>query len=151
MDPTDLLEKYAGRDKLEAIFELVEQGNDTWPEDDLNIRETQKNWKEVLFCLTEELNEAVDAIDGDSPVTAEFEATVQKLTHSMFKAANCLKVRPWVKTEYQTDYAHLYDELADSIWFFIALLRLSQLTPEKTFDIFVRKFKVNQFRKVSQY
>jgi len=119
----DLKEKYKGRDKLETIFELVDQQNSSLKVKDLNTKEGQRAWKEILFCLTEEL----------------------------YEAANVLKNRPWVQTEYTVDYNHLYDELADSIWFFTALLRASGLDAERAFEIFLRKWKVNNFRRESGY
>jgi len=119
----DLKEKLRGKDKLEVLFQLVSEQNSTWSIKDLNTKEGQRYWKEILFCLTEEL----------------------------YEAANVLKNRPWVQTEYTVDYNHLYDELADSIWFFIALLQASGLDAEKTFEIFLRKWKVNNFRRESGY
>ena len=119
----DLKEKLRGKDKLEVLFQLVSEQNSTWSIKDLNTKEGQRYWKEILFCLTEEL----------------------------YEAANVLKNRPWVQTEYTVDYNHLYDELADSIWFFIALLQASGLDADKAFEIFLKKWKVNSFRKESGY
>ena len=123
VDITTLKEKFKGRDKLESLFQLVKEQNHVWPKVDLNTKEGQRRWKELLFCLTEEL----------------------------YEAANVLKNRPWVQTEYTVDYNHLYDEIADSIWFFIALLQASGLDAEKAFELFLRKYRVNEFRRESRY
>jgi len=123
VDPTPILEKFKDRDMLEAIFELIGTQNNTWQHLNLETREGQRGWKEILFCLTEEL----------------------------YEAANVLKSRPWVQTEYQLDWDHLYDELADALWFFVALLQASGLDAKKTFEILVRKYLVNDFRRRSKY
>jgi NTP pyrophosphatase (non-canonical NTP hydrolase) len=123
VDPSKLKESLKGKDRLEVLFELVKKQNSMVSDQPIDCRIGQKEWKDVLFCLTEEL----------------------------FEAANCLKIRPWVQTEYPVDYGHLYDELADSLWFFVCLLVKSGLDPEKTFDIFLRKYMVNEFRRESQY
>lgn len=116
-------EKYKGKDMWQVMFELVDSQNISWSDSSIDTREGQNEWKNLLFCLTEEL----------------------------YEAANCLKIRPWVKTEYKVDYDHLYDELADSMWFFVQLLRKTGLSPSQAFEIFLRKCKVNEFRQNSNY
>lgn len=124
VSPEALLEEFRGRDSLKAIFELVSRQDHSSPKTiDLDTKVGQLAWKHILFCLTEEL----------------------------YEAANVLKSRPWVSTEYQVDKNHLADELADSIWFFTRLLQLSGYTAEQTFELLVRKFIVNEFRRNTGY
>lgn len=123
VDPTSLKEKLKGMDKLEAMFSLVQEQNFIFNKASIDTIIGQEEWRKILYFLVEEL----------------------------FEAANCLKIRPWTQSEYAIDYNHLYDELADSIWFFVCLLIKSGLDPEKTFDIFLRKYLVNEFRRKSGY
>jgi len=123
VDVDDLVEKFKQKDKFQVLFDLVLEQNFTYPKADIHTKEGQKVWKEVMFNLVEEL----------------------------FEAANTLKNRPWVQTEYEVDLNHLYDELADALWYFVLLIHLSGLNADEMFRIFLAKWKVNNFRRESGY
>lgn len=123
-DPEKLLAKYKDADMLETLFKLVKESIVGAPyEVDLDTRVGQAEWKKNLFNLTEEL----------------------------FEAANVLKSRDWVQTEYPIDHNHLADELADAIWFFVRLLMLSGYNAKSSLDLLARKVLVNNFRRRSGY
>ena len=149
VDIRDLLEKWQGTDRLFALFALVGKANDSWTSGlSLDTREGQREWKEVAAALAEELHEAADCVADEDLAWRD---AFTKLEHTIFRAANVLKQRRWVQTQYHTDLNHLYDEIADSIWFFICLLQLSGLDAEGAFRLFLKKYQVNQFRKDTGY
>jgi len=114
-------------DKLEAIF-------------DLNRR--------LLERLGEPLEVPIDTREGQRKVRELLWYTIEEL----FEAVNCLKNdREWVRTEYELDVWKIYDEIADALGFFVTVCRYLGLTPEKLYEIYLRKHKVNMFRLDSGY
>jgi len=126
VDIEDLKKKFEGSDKLEVMFrlqkELAKKYGAKIPVD-LNTKEGQEAIRFLAWCVVEELAEAV----------------------------NVLKNRRWTKTELPVDTDHFYEELSDTLLFFIELLLVAGFTPQKTIDLFMRKWKVNMFRVESRY
>jgi len=89
----------------------------------IHTKEGQNQIKHLIFCTVEE----------------------------MFEMANVFKNRDWVETEMPVDINHFYDELADSLLFFIELLVMTGLSPQELFELYLRKLTVNKFRKATQY
>jgi NTP pyrophosphatase (non-canonical NTP hydrolase) len=115
------------RDKLEAMFELN---------------------KKYLEMLQEPLSIPLDSRNGQEKLRKLFWYMVEEL----FEAINALKNdRDWVKTEYELDLWRVYDEIADALGFFITICRYLKLDPDKLYEIYLRKWKVNVFRVNSQY
>ena len=114
-------------DKLEAMFELNEKYLKMLGEPliiPLDSREGQEKLRKLFWYMIEELFEAVNALKND---------------------------REWVRTEYELDLWRMYDEIADALGFFITICRYLKLDPDKLFEIFLRKWKVNVFRINSEY
>jgi NTP pyrophosphatase (non-canonical NTP hydrolase) len=114
-------------DKLEAMFELNEK---------------------YLKMLGEPLTVPLDTAEGQEKLRKLFWYMIEEL----FEAVNALKNdREWVRTEYELDLWRMYDEIADALGFFITICRYLKLDPDKLFEIFLRKWKVNVFRINSEY
>jgi len=73
------------------------------------------------------------------------------IVEELFEASNCLKNRVWTQTEPVTDMNHFLEEISDALLFFIEFLIASGLDPEKVFQLYLRKQKVNKFRIKSKY
>lgn len=123
----DLLERFKGRDRFEAMIQLqFEAARDRYKIKlpvDLNTKQGQKIFKDFVYCTVEEL----------------------------FEATNTLKNRAWTETEIPLDYNHFLDELSDALLFFAEMLASTGISAEKLFEIFLRKYKVNEFRENSNY
>ncbi|TDA41321.1 MAG: hypothetical protein DSO07_05245 [Thermoproteota archaeon] len=123
VDPKELEVK----DKLEAMFELN---------------------KRYLESLKEPLSIPLDSKAGQEKLRKLFWYMIEEL----FEAVNALKNdRDWVRTEYELDLWRIYDEIADALGFFITICRYLNLDPNKLYEIYLRKWKVNLFRVNSQY
>lgn len=123
IDPSELKVK----DKLEAMFELNEK---------------------YLKMLGEPLEIPLDSSQGQEKLRKLFWYMIEEL----FEAINALKNdREWVNTEYELDLWRVYDEIADALGFFITITRYLKLDPDRLFEIYLRKYKVNEFRIKSQY
>jgi len=125
VDISDLMTKRPS-DSWKWIYNLQAELNEkfgAFKPLDINTKEGQAQFKEILFALVEEL----------------------------FEAANVLKNRKWAKTEYPVDLNHLYDELADAFGFMITLFQCIGLTADQVIELYLRKYKVNLFRLQSNY
>jgi len=125
VDIDDILEKYKGQDKLETMYNLQKNlavGYGVEPKS-IDTKEGQNQIKHLVFCCVEE----------------------------MFEMTNTLKNRPWTKTEVPVDRQHFLDELADMLAFFMELLVMTGLTVDEIFEIYLRKLKINRFRRESGY
>jgi len=123
VDPEELKVK----DKLEKMYELN---------------------KKYLESLGEPLSIPLDTREGQEKLRRLFWYAIEE----MFEAVNALKnSRDWVKTEYELDLWKIYDEVADALGFFITISRYLNLDADKLFEIYLRKWKVNQFRVQSEY
>ena len=125
VDIDDLLEKYAATDKLDAMFDLQKHLAAGYGLQPLNLstKRGQEQIKHLVFCCVEE----------------------------MFEMTNTLKNRPWTKSEMQIDMNHFIDELADTLAFFVEMLVMTGFSPKEIFEIYLKKLKINQFRRESGY
>lgn len=121
-------------------------------EEELNVSDFlkamfQRN-KELLEKLNEPLKVDLDTREGQRKLRELLWYTIEEL----FEAVNLLKnSRNWVQTEYEIDYYQLLDEIADTLGFLITVLRYLGLDAKKTYELFLRKWKVNMFRIESKY
>lgn len=67
------------------------------------------------------------------------------------EATNTLKNKPWKQSEVTTDRVHFYEELADSLHFFIELCITAGMSADDLAKIYHRKHAVNEFRQRSNY
>ena len=74
-----------------------------------------------------------------------------RITEELGEAMNCLKNKPWKQTEMETDKEHFIEEIIDGFHFYIELMQWIGLTPDKVFELYSQKSRVNQFRQRSQY
>lgn len=63
---------------------------------------------------------------------------------------NCLKLKPWKNTHYQTDTMYYLDKLKRAYTTYIGLM-LKIMTPLEILNFYFRKSQVNQFRQESNY
>ena len=126
VDVEDLKKRFSKTDKLAAMMslqkELAEKYGLNLPVN-LNTKEGQRTIRNLVFCLVEEL----------------------------FEMTNTLKNREWTKTELPVDLNHFFEELSDSLLFFIELMVAVGLSPQECFDLYLKKYKVNLFRQRTQY
>lgn len=74
-----------------------------------------------------------------------------RITEELGEAMNCLKNKPWKKTQMMTDTVHYYEEIIDAFHFFVELCILSGMDAKMLTDIYLKKSQVNQFRQRSHY
>jgi hypothetical protein len=126
MNIQDMKGRKAEGDMLIEIFdaqrELMEKYG-TSPATDLNDPKNQKLIREFSGYVVEELMEAM----------------------------NCLRNKPWVKTQTKTDEDHYYEELADAVHFFVELLVISGLDAVDVHELYFKKNSVNHFRIKTKY
>lgn len=127
-DVKEILEAHESEDTLTIILSLqdeLEEGynNDSDAKVNIETKEGQRKLKWNVFCLVEEL----------------------------FELTNEFKNRPWADTEYLVDKDHIMEELADVSFFFLRLINMLGISPEKFLELVVRKYLVNKFRVRSQY
>jgi len=112
------------------------------------LEEMFRRNEELLRKLGEPLTIDLDTREGQEKLRRLLWFTIEEL----FEAVNVLKnSRDWVRTEYEVDLLHLYDEIADALGFLITVLRYLGLDARKTYELFLRKWKVNMFRVESNY
>ncbi len=75
----------------------------------------------------------------------------QRTIEELMEAMNTLKNKPWKQSEVSTDKVHFYEELGDTVHFFIELCITAGMTAEDLARIYHRKAAVNQFRQESRY
>jgi dimeric dUTPase (all-alpha-NTP-PPase superfamily) len=73
------------------------------------------------------------------------------VVEELMEAMNCLRNKPWVKTQVTTDAEHYYEELGDALHFFVELLILSGLSAHDVHKLYMRKNKVNHKRIETMY
>ncbi len=120
------MRKLKGKDKFEMMIEMQLEAAARYGLKlpvDLNTKKGQKLLKDLVFCMVEEL----------------------------FEMTNTLKNREWTKTEVQLDKEHFLDELSDVMLFFFEFLGATGIPPEKLLELFLKKFKVNEFRNKTNY
>lgn len=122
MEISDLLAKYEGRDKLDAIFEIMQ--------------ETQKEFDKQYRA------NGVHTKSGQT----EIRRIAYYLIEELMECTNLLKNREWMQTELPTDIDHVYDEVADVLHFLVLFFMKLGIDAEKLFEVFLRKVKVNTFR-----
>jgi len=67
------------------------------------------------------------------------------------EATECLRNKAWKQTEVLTDIDHFYEELVDALHFYVELCLEVGLTPQKLYELYSKKEKVNEFRIRSNY
>jgi len=75
----------------------------------------------------------------------------QRTVEELMEAMNVLKNKPWKQSEVATDKVHFYEELGDTLHFFLELCITAGMTPTDLAQIYHRKHAVNQFRQESKY
>lgn len=127
MDISELQAKYKGRDKLEAIFEIIQEQqvafDERYEENGIHTKSVQTEIRRLAYYIVEELMECT----------------------------NLLKNREWMQTQLPVDMAHVYDEVADVLHFLILFFKKLGIDADKLFEVFLRKVKVNAFRLKSGY
>jgi len=73
------------------------------------------------------------------------------VVHEMARAMNCLKNKPWKQTNMLTDVPRFHNHLSHSLLRFIELAGWAGMGPDKIYEIYVLKNKVNKFRQRSNY
>lgn len=75
----------------------------------------------------------------------------QRTVEELMEAMNTLKNKPWKVSEVSTDKVHFYEELGDTLHFFLELCITAGMTAEDLARIYHRKHAVNKFRQESRY
>lgn len=122
MDVSELQAAYADRDKLEAIFELLEESQKGY----------QKRYKENGIHT--------------KPVQTEIRRLAYYLIEELMECTNLLKNREWMQTQLPTDLDHIHDEVADVLHFVILFFMKLGINAETLWEVFLKKLKVNEFR-----
>ena len=82
---------------------------------------------------------------------AEFRELAGYVVEEMMEAVNCLKNRPWTKTETLVDTQHLHDEMADTLHFFVSVCVLIGMEPDDLMKAYTHKYLVNEMRRRTDY
>lgn len=91
------------------------------------------------------------AFDPKNPEAVSFTGTVTHFIQNIGMMCNCLKNKPWKQTQMETNRENFYLHL-DRVWLsYCGILAISDLTPEDTVDIYLKKSQVNKFRQRSNY
>ena len=91
------------------------------------------------------------AFDSKDPEVISFTGTVTHFIQNIGMMCNCLKNKPWKQTQMETNRENFYLHL-DRVWLsYCGILAISDLTPEDTVDIYLKKSQVNKFRQRSNY
>lgn len=75
----------------------------------------------------------------------------QRTVEELMEAMNVLKNKPWKQSEVTTDRVHFYEELGDTLHFFVELCMTAGMTASDLARIYHRKHAVNKFRQESKY
>lgn len=90
---------------------------------DLNSRDVQMRLKDLAYRVVEELSECT----------------------------NTLKNKPWKQDYVETDADHFYEELADTLHFFLEFCITAGLDASSLTQVYFAKSEVNKFRQRSGY
>ncbi|MFX0132538.1 MAG: dUTP diphosphatase [Candidatus Hodarchaeota archaeon] len=121
-----LVSIFERQEELENKYKIIERENGFYvPEGIINIddKKDQVYIKERTHRIIEELEEAM----------------------------NCLKNKKWCKTHKETDTEHFFEELADALHFYVALMLDLGLTAYDVYNLYFKKSEVNKFRQRSGY
>jgi len=110
-------------------------------------RELVEKYAEIEGFSLDDIPVNLDTKKGQNRVRDMMWRVVEELG----EAANCLRNKPWKQNEVPTDKDHYFEELSDAMHFFVELLLVSGLTAEDAWNLYRRKFEVNQFRQRSGY
>jgi NTP pyrophosphatase (non-canonical NTP hydrolase) len=75
----------------------------------------------------------------------------QRTVEELMEAMNTLRNKPWKQSEVETDRDHFYEELADTLHFFVELCITAGMDAEDLALLYLKKNEVNKFRQRSQY
>ena len=127
VEPRDLLKMMIDKQKelMEKYGEIERRkGIDSHHPIDIHTCRGQQRVKDLMWRIVEELGEA----------------------------ANCLKNKPWKKSELSTDVDHFNEELSDALHFFLELLISVHIdSADKIANLYLKKARVNKFRQRSNY
>jgi len=128
VDISKELREFEGKDKLDSLFELQKTlhkmfYNTEIKKINIQTKQGQEEFKKYLYCIAEEI----------------------------FEAGNVCKSRQWVKTESEINELHVQEEICDALGFFVILCMSLNIDPKKLFVMFLKKWKVNEFRVRSNY
>lgn len=124
--------KLPSGDKLDLIFKYQ--------------RELAEKYKKMHGIKQIPIN--IDTKEGQKIIREFAEYVVEELMEAM----NCLRNKPWVKTETETDKEHFFEELCgDVLHFLVELYILCGIDSNKLFEYYFKKKEVNLFRIRSDY
>ncbi|NIV96156.1 hypothetical protein GWN42_26045 [candidate division KSB1 bacterium] len=133
---------------------------------DIEDMELEGDKLDLIFARQKELMEKYHDIEKatgllqteDVPVdmhSAQGQARLKdfawRITEELGEAMNCLKNKPWKKTQMLTDVTHYKEELADAFHFMIELMILSGMDAFELAMTYMKKSEVNKFRQRSEY
>lgn len=75
----------------------------------------------------------------------------QRVVEELMESMNCLRNKPWKQSEVETDKDHFYEELADTLHFFVELCITAGMDAEDLAMLYLQKNAVNKFRQDSKY
>lgn len=75
----------------------------------------------------------------------------QRMVEELMEAMNTLKNKPWKQDFKPTNVDHFYEEIADTLHFFVELCIISGMDASDLFSFYMRKSDVNKFRQRSGY
>lgn len=88
---------------------------------------------------------------NDPRLQLEIRTTFAYLTEELMEAVNLLKNKPWKQTARETDPEAFYSELADAWHFWLELMILCGMTPEKVAKYYFKEAEKNDQRRASGY
>lgn len=74
-----------------------------------------------------------------------------RITEELGEAMNCLKNKPWKRTQMETDREHYHEEIVDAFHFFVELCIMSGFDARSLAEMYLKKSLVNKFRQRSNY
>ena len=78
-------------------------------------------------------------------------ATIMHLIEELGEITHCLKNKPWVNYETLVDKNAMYDEVADSLHFFLEIMLLLGINSNSLTELYLKKNKINLERIKSGY
>ena len=91
-------------------------------------------------------------VDLNAPQDQDYiKSLAMRMILEIGESMECLKNKPWKETHVLTDVDHLYEEVADVFHFFIAKCLAINLDAETLFKYYMKKNKVNHWRRDTKY
>lgn len=87
----------------------------------------------------------------DPAVQAEIRTTIGYFLQELFEATDLLKNKPWKQTEKHTDPGDFYSELADAWHFWLELMILCGMGPDRIQSYYFKEAAKNDARRQNGY